>query len=81
MILTDITVNHKGIRYWFEENNRRDKYMPHVIQILVNNKTIIDRTCTCTHGTIQIGSKFEGDKTCTHLRGAINYLKERGILK
>ncbi len=80
MILIERTLNNKGVRYWFLAENRRNSFSPHKVQILLSNKQILDATCTCIHGTIQIDSKFRGNKRCTHIKDAIKLLEDKKIL-
>lgn len=79
-MMVDVIYLPRGIRYWFEEKNSRDADNPHKVQILVKDKQVIDYSCSCKHGGIQIDSKFKGGKKCTHLKNSFSELEKQELI-
>lgn len=81
MKYTGFSVNHRGIRYWFEHNNPNDEEYPYITQVLIDDLVLIESTCSCTHGTIQLDSFKLNEKICTHIKKSIKFLKEKELIK
>jgi len=71
--------NREGYdRYYISIKNKRGKI--YLVFITINGKKIIEFSGTCMFWVWEISRKIKTHKYCRHVKFAISYLKEKGII-
>lgn len=64
-------------RYYFTIQSRKENYLTSIEFV---NKKVINVHCTCLFWTYEISREIKTNKTCRHIKLALNYLKKEGLI-